>query len=402
MNSQLVRFIPEMILLLGSSFSLFVPSKLLRWLVFPILGLSYYFLIQGLSTPIFLASPVDPYGLSITGQTQLFKMLIVLAGVCLMFLRSTKFFSQEHISVLLLSLALSFLLISSTNWLNIFVFSEGISFCTMIFIGLQRPFSEKSFLKYILNAALSAALLLLGISLLFTATHTINLVSPVGNSLFLVNGAILLISVSFFMKLGLIPFHWWIPGVFQGLKDTQIFFISILPKLAFFFLLFSLKQTGYFRLIENQSPFYQLVLLGTIIAAQVLSLRQKHFNKFLGLSSLSHLGFLSIMLFIADVNFLDEAMEYWAIYMVSLSLLLWSLRKKSRQVLAFLALFVLSSFPPSPLFFTKYKIILSLWSNSQWEWAIIIILSSILPVFYYFENGRNRVFSQQQMESSLS
>src|SRR3989338_4798341 len=141
---------------------------------------------------------------------------------------------------LLLSLALLLTLMgAATNLLMIFIAIESVSLTSYLLVGFQKfdKRSSEASLKYVLFGAVSTALMLFGMSLLFGTTGTIELTGigaaartagPGTWSMLVIGMLFLLVGIGF--KIAVVPFHFWAPDVYQGAPTPLTAFLTVAPK----------------------------------------------------------------------------------------------------------------------------------------------------------------------------
>ncbi len=203
---------------------------------------------------------------------------------------------------LLLALVLGlFLLTMAVNLLAIYLSLELVSLSSYLLAGLvaDRPAAEGG-LKYLLFGAVSSAIMLYGMSLLYGLTTTLDLTSPLfttaleqQNGLFVV--ALLLTLVGVFFKLSAVPFHVWTPDAYEAAPMPVAAFFSVGPKAAALLVLLRLLQTSLSGgvLVVVQTPLAVVALAG-ILLGNLSALRQTDAKRMLAYSAIAQAGFLLV------------------------------------------------------------------------------------------------------------
>jgi NADH-quinone oxidoreductase subunit N len=216
----------------------------------------------------------------------------------------------EFFHIVLVITAAMMLLAQSNHFVMFFVALETITVGFYILVSYFRanPLSLEAGLKYLVTGALSSAILLFGIVLLygvagnpslpgssveamhFGAVQYFLAVNP-GNFLASVGIALVLSGVAF--KIGAVPFHIWIPDVYQGAPTPVTAFLAVASKAAGFAILIILAQVfaPYKSLVI---PLLSVIAAATIILGNLAALTQHNVKRLIGLSGVSHAGYLLI------------------------------------------------------------------------------------------------------------
>lgn len=221
----------------------------------------------------------------------------------------------------------------------------------------------------------------------------------------LIELGLILICSSIFIKIGLVPYHFWVIEIYEKSNLIITFFLLIIPKLSFF--VFLTRITFFFNL--SILSFY-LIFIGvsSIIIGSLLNLNEKNLKSILIYSSINHSGYIILGYSTTYLISLEIFFSYILIYLFS-NLVIWfiilnfkknnnfifyycnnicdfALLNKSNKIIAFSLLFVIFSFsgiPPFIGFFLKYTIFLSVLKNDYIFVALILAGCSFISVFYY-------------------
>lgn len=290
-------------------------------------------------------------------------------------------------SIFLIS-AIIIILLNQINliWLTIEV--QSLSLIGLLFYdGKVKFFNLESIFKYFFLSTISSFIFLLFLIYInyIEFQNTFSLL-PIN----IINLIIILLYIVLLIKLGLAPFHIWVPEIYLGLSFICISFLSIIPKINFFILFINLPQFNYFYFIIlllsiligiigaiNQSSIKKLIAFsgiysGGIIIIAILSNNWCYLNSYFYL--FNYLLFLSILLFLflfkQELNFIFD----------------FKLNSVKNFYLFFFLLIVLTAFigiPPLSGFLTKWMIIVEIIKSNKYFYSIIIILSSIISSFFY-------------------
>ena len=212
--------------------------------------------------------------------------------------------------LILIATAAASLLTKATNFVAFFVLLETLTVSLYALVGSNRnsPYSLEAGVKYLIAGGVSGGLMLFGIVLLYGGAAMsgigANLVDPLGygtivaflsqnpdNLIGIVGAGLVLAGVMF--KLGVFPMQFWIPDVYQGAPSHVTFFLATLSKAVGFFLM--LFMLGIFSGIwTTLLPVLLVCTLISMVYANVTALGQRNVKRLLGLSGVSHAGYLML------------------------------------------------------------------------------------------------------------
>ena len=240
---------------------------------------------------------VDSYALTYQGL-----LLLASAAVTLLaygYFRSTGEEREEFYVLLLISTFGGMVLTESAHFASLFLGLEILSVPLYALIAYNRLGENgvEAGLKYLVLAGSSAAFMLFGIALIYAETGVLQFAllasapAPAGSLLSLAGFA--LVVVGFGFKLAVVPFHLWTPDVYQGAPAPATALIATVSKGAMFAVLFRLfHQAG--AMSPQLTLIFVLVALASMIAGNVLALRQTNVKRILAYSSISHLGYVLV------------------------------------------------------------------------------------------------------------
>nr|YP_009331668.1 NADH dehydrogenase subunit 2 [Paraleonnates uschakovi]APG32421.1 NADH dehydrogenase subunit 2 [Paraleonnates uschakovi] len=284
----------------------------------------------------------------------------------------------------------SMMAISSSNWLYAWMGLE-LNLLSMVPMMTMSPLVQETeaAVKYFLIQTVGSASLL---------TSTLSLSSaPLLNSSLLLFSLIMISSLA--LKLGAAPFHWWLPPVMSSIPWTQCMIMATWQKVA---------PLG---LISSVSPFsHNFIIISTMAAMSAMvggigGLNQTHMRSLLAFSSIGHLGWMIT----ASVISINMTWIYFFIYsVINVSIMLSMM--VSNQVytslsntmnfthpLIFMAIMImmcsLGGLPPFLGFIPKWFMIYSMMAQNMAILTSILILGSILNLFYYLSMMFNFLLS---------
>ena len=191
-------------------------------------------------------------------------------------------------------------MISANHFLTIYIGIELLSLALYAMVALNRDsvVSTEAAMKYFVLGALASGLLLYGMSMIYGATGTLE-ISAVAERLFSgqANKTILGFGIVFLIagigfKLGVVPFHMWIPDVYHGAPTAVTLFIGSAPKLAAFAIVIRMLVNG---LIVASSDWQVMLVILSVLSMAVgnfAAIAQTNLKRMLAYSAISHMGFM--------------------------------------------------------------------------------------------------------------
>jgi len=344
-----------------------------------------------------------------------FKALFYLTAV-LIFLLSGKYAeiegieSSEYYVLLLLTLSGMMIMASAIDLLSIYVGLELMVLCTYVLTGFLRRQrrSNEAALKYVILGAVSTGIFLYGISLVYGLTGTTRLDgmaaaltgAPLDPGLLL---AVVFIVAGLVFKVGAVPFHMWLPDVYEGAPTTITAFLSVGPKAAGFAVILRVFLNPLVAASE-----VWIIVAGVAVATMALgsfvALVQDNFKRLLAYSSIAHAGFAlfgvaaggaegsaSVMLYLLIYAFMNLGIFASVIVMRSgdasgeMIEEYAGLAKTHRglALLMLLYLFSLAGIPPTAGFFAKFYVLVALVDRGFVALAVVAVLLSAVAAYFY-------------------
>ncbi|MCY4219294.1 MAG: NADH-quinone oxidoreductase subunit NuoN [Gammaproteobacteria bacterium] len=321
-------------------------------------------------------------------------------------------FHSEYYVLGLLAVCGMLVMISANHLLALYLGLELMSLCLYSMIAFYREdkLAVESAMKYFVLGALASSILLYGISLLYGLTGSLHLpeIRDTIANMDHTNPALLLgvvlIVTGLGFKLGVVPFHMWVPDVYQGAPTSTTAFIGTAPKIAAFALVFRLLSGG---LQELHDVWYQMLIvlaLLSVLAGNVIAIAQDNLKRMLAYSTISHMGFFLFGVLAGNQAGYSAALFYVLVYSImscgAFGLILMLSRKgfesellddlkgldqKSPWIaLLFLVLMLsMAGIPPMAGFFAKLAVIRSLVEQDLVWVAVFAVLLAVVGAYYY-------------------
>lgn len=217
------------------------------------------------------------------------------------YLRERSLYKGEVAVLMLFAILGMMLLVSAGNLVMVYLGLEMLALCSYALVAIDRdsPLASEAAIKYFVLGSLASGLLLYGLSLIYGATGTLDLMA-IGEAAAATQSTSLLITGVVFtvagiaFKFGAAPFHMWLPDVYHGAPTAITLFIGSAPKLATFGMTYRLLEVGAGGLDGE----WRLLLAGLAIASLAIgnlgALMQSNFKRLLAYSTISHVGFLFV------------------------------------------------------------------------------------------------------------
>jgi len=256
--------------------------------------------------------------------TLFFKGLILVSSFLIIFLTkkviATRRSNSFQFNALILTAILgSLILVSSNDFLTMFIAMETLGFAMFFLIAFDRGhLSKEVTLKYIIISAVASAVFLFGVSYMYGIVGSLNF--SVIYEFFLEKNPTLLYSMAAIMitcglafKLGVIPFANWIIDVYEGANTAVVVFLSVVPKVAMFGILARLLV---FPLSYSFELSFVLVIISVLTAiwANCLAIRQKNIKRLMACSSSANAAYVLFAAALVSVFNLSTVLFYLIAY----------------------------------------------------------------------------------------
>lgn len=360
-----------------------------------------------------LLIPVDAVmpGLAITPLSRFFAIFLNSAGLVALLLasgynRRMGIRGEEYPATLLFALVGMGAACAATDLLMLFLGLEAFTFAFYILVAIKRGSDRggEAGLKYLLNGTLSAAILAMGMALLYAASGTLKLAELATNEgnpepLFLAGGCLVLLGMAF--KLSLVPAHLWTADVYQGAPAPVTAFLSTASKGASLAALLLLLPI--FGAWHGLHDILWLLALLSMLAGNMAALVQNNIKRMLAWSSVGQMGYVALALVAAPAGGAKAALLYLVVYAAAGLAAFGAISVFSNEeeldviesyrglgyrnplagaALA-LAMFSLAGIPPTAGFMGKFAVFAAALRGGEVILALVGILSALVAVFFY-------------------
>ncbi|PID34311.1 MAG: NADH:ubiquinone oxidoreductase subunit N, partial [Thiotrichales bacterium] len=240
------------------------------------------------------------------------------------YLREQNMWRGEFFVLAIAAILGMMIMISGYNLLVLYLGLELLALSMYALVAIQRDDSRASeaAMKYFVLGAIASGLLLYGISMLYGMSGSLNIVdlkayfqAQAGlhtNILFLFSITFIVAGIAF--KFGTVPFHMWVPDVYQGAPTAVTVFLGSVPKIAGFALLIRVLADG---LDAGQSSWAQmLMLLGllSVVMGNLIAIAQISLKRMFAYSTIAHMGFVLLGVLVGTRDGYSAAMFYTIVY----------------------------------------------------------------------------------------
>lgn len=378
-------------------------------------------------------------------MADLLKLFVYMTMIVVMFYSRAYLFDRPEMNkgeyyVLALFATLGMLvMISANNFVTLYVGLELLSLSLYAMVAMNRDSlaSTEAAMKYFVLGALASGMLLYGMSMIYGATGTLEitelaevLYNGESNRTVLIFGLVFLVSGLAF-KLGVVPFHMWIPDVYHGAPTPVTLLISSAPKLAAFAIVMRLLVGGLITLAEDWQGMLIILSVLSMAIGNLAAIAQTNLKRMLAYSAISHMGFMLLGIVTGVVggdpryalNAYSSAMFYVIVYVLTTAaafgmILLMSragfeadelddykgLNKRSPWFagVMLMIMFSMAGVPFFVGFFAKFSVLQAVVAGGYIWLAIVAVLFSLIGAFYYLRVVKLMYFDAPSDETPIS
>jgi NADH-quinone oxidoreductase subunit N len=326
----------------------------------------------------------------------------------------------EFYGLALFALLGQMVMISANTFLLIYLGLELLSLSLYAAVAMRRDHFESSeaAMKYFILGALASGFLLYGMSMVYGATGSLELSAIAkaagaqgANKLILVFGLVFLVSGLAF-KLGVVPFHMWVPDVYQGSPTAVTLLISAAPKLAAFSMLMRILVDGLLSSVQDWQQMLMLLSVLSMGIGNLAAIAQTNLKRMLAYSTIAQMGFmlLGMMSGVVDKQSAGAAAAYSAsmFYVVTYVLttlgtfgVILLLSRKGLEaenitdlnglnarapwmaLVMLVLMFSLAGVPPMVGFYAKLAVLQAVFAAGHVTVTVYAVMMSLIGAFYY-------------------
>ena len=346
------------------------------------------------------------------------------------FLRVAGLFKGEFYSLSLFALLGVMIMISASSMLTVYLGLELLALSSYALVAMDRDSAtgSEAGMKYFILGSLASGILLYGISLIYGATGSIHLgeisqalSGGLGDDLMLAFGlAFLVVGIGF--KLGAVPFHMWLPDVYQGAPAAVTLLIASLPKLGYLALAIRLLADGMGGLHDDWQDMLVVLAALSMLLGNIVAIAQTNFKRMLAYSTISHVGFILLGVLAASPAGYAASMFYTIVYALmsagafAVMLLLSGsgveaenledfkgLAKRTPwyALMMLMILFSMAGIPVFVGFFAKWQVIAAA-IDAGFVWlALLAVITAVIGAFYYLRVVKLMYFDEPEVTTPI-
>jgi NADH-quinone oxidoreductase subunit N len=375
------------------------------------------------SAAFVVALPVSTRIVALGGMFELDGMakvlkVVTLLTVAVVFIYSTDYLKRrdilkgEYYVLGLFATLGAMVLISAASLITLYMGLELMSLCLYAMVAFDREsgIAAESAIKYFVLGSMASGTLLYGMSIVYGVTGSLELGAIAGalqggfaDNIGLIFGiAFLIVGIGF--KLGAVPFHMWIPDVYEGSPTCVTVFIGTASKLAAFALAMRLLPEALAGSQQDWSQMLVVLSVLSIVIGNIVAIAQSNLKRMLAYSTISHIGYILLGILSGTAQGYQAAMFYVVSYVIVASGAFGMILLLARQgfeadkledfkglnarspwfagMMAIL-MFSLAGLPPFVGFWAKLGVIQAV-LNVNYTWlAVVAVLFSVVGAYYY-------------------
>lgn len=342
--------------------------------------------------------------------------LLLSVGVLMVYsrdyLEKRKLFTGEFVLLMLFATLGMMIMVSANHFVLLYLGLEILALSTYTMVALNRDSatSTEAAMKYFILGALASGLLLYGMSMVYGGTGSLDVAVIAKTIEFsrandpLITFGLVFVVAGLAFKLGVVPFHMWVPDVYQGAPTPMTMFIGSASKIAAFGFTTRILGDGLAGAANDWQGMLVILAVASLAVGNIIAIAQTNLKRMLAYSTISHMGFLLLGLLAGTKNGYAASMFYIISYaLMSLGVFgiimllsregfeaeelddLKGLNQRSPWV-AFLMLvmmFSMAGIPPFVGFFAKLSVLEAV-LQADFTWLVVYaVLMSVIGAFYY-------------------
>jgi len=314
-------------------------------------------------------------------------------------------------------------MVSSYSLLMLYLGLELMSLALYVMVAFDRnsAIAAESAMKYFVLGAVASGMLLYGMSLLYGVTGSLQL-ETISRTLAAMESAEMsvLLAVAFIVagvafKFGAVPFHMWVPDVYEGAPTAVTLFVGTAPKLAAFAMAARLLVDGLGPEAVNWQAILVALSVLSLAIGNIVAIAQTNLKRMLAYSTIAHVGFILLGFAAGTAAGRQAALFYTIVYVVMAAgafgmIILLSRRGfESEEIedlkglnarspwfagIMLLLMVSLIGIPPFAGFFAKLNILAALVDGGEVWLAVVAVLFSVIGAFYYLRVIRYMYFDE--------
>lgn len=354
------------------------------------------------------------------------------------YLRQNKIMKGEFYLLGLFGLLGILIMISANSLLTMYLGLETLSLSLYALVAFDRnsAASAESAMKYFVLGAIASGAFLYGISWIYGLTGSLkfdDIAAAIGQGEFSdvqlwFGMAFMIAGIAF--KFGAVPFHMWLPDVYQGARTPVTLYIASAPKLAALALILRILVDGLGALHDVWQGMIMVLAVLSLLIGNIVAIAQTNIKRMLGYSAIAHVGFILLAIFTGTQQGLSAALFYTLTYVVMAAGAFGMVILLSREgfeaehlgdfkglnarspwfaLMMLFFMFGMAGVPPWVGFFAKLNVISAVLDAGFPGLAILMVLASVVGAYYYlrviwymyFDSAEDRSVFQAAFDTRL-
>jgi len=330
------------------------------------------------------------------------------------YLKDRNMFKGELFTLGLFALLGMMVMVSAKTMLLVYLGLELLSLSLYAMVAFRRDdgVASEAAMKYFVLGAIASGMLLYGMSIIYGLSGSLNLQtiatnlatqdSLMGNIGLLLGLSFILVGLGF--KLGVVPFHMWIPDVYHGAPTAITMFLGAAPKIAVFAMVLRLLVEALGGMSDGWQQILILLAALSLFVGNVIAIAQTNLKRMLAYSTISHMGFVAMGILAANEAGYAASMFYIITYAIismgGFAVIIFLSSKKSEAddltdlkglssrhpwvaFMMLLFLFSMAGVPPTVGFYAKLSVVQAVVSADLVWLAVFAVVMSVIGAYYY-------------------
>lgn len=347
------------------------------------------------------------------------------------YITERKMYRGEYFVLILNAVLGMMVLTSASHFLTIYIGLEllSLSLYTLVAMNRDSDLATEAAMKYFVLGALASGMLLYGMSMIYGATGSLDIETIRGaiqgmesdDTMLILGLVFIIVGVGF--KLGAVPFHMWVPDIYQGAPTSVVLFLGTAPKVAAFAFIMRLLVDGFQGLAVSWSDMLTIIAVLSMATGNLLAIVQTNLKRMLAYSTISHMGYFLLGILSATPNGYGASLFYVIVYsftsLAAFGLIIMmsragfeaeeisdykGLNKRHPWFAALVALvmFSMAGIPPTVGFFAKLSVIQALIDVEMYWLAVVAVLFAVIGAYYYLRIVKTVYFDKPETNEPIS
>ncbi len=375
----------------------------------------------------------DMFVLDPMAQILKVSILLITVGVFVYsreYLRSRDMYKGEYFTLGLFAVLGMMIMVSAKTMLLIYLGLELLSLAMYAMVAFKRNDGRASeaAMKYFVLGAIASGMLLYGMSIIYGVSGSLHLdhissymsTHPVMENIGLLLGlAFIIVGLGF--KLGVVPFHMWVPDVYDGSPTAVTLFLGTAPKIAAFAMVIRLLVEGLGDMVQGWQQILSLLAALSLLAGNIIAIAQTNIKRMFAYSTISHMGFVLMGILAGTQAGYAASMFYIITYAIiamggfAVVILLsregyeadqlndlkgLSSRHPWYAFMMMLFLFSMAGVPPTVGFYAKLSVITAVVDANVIWLAVFGVVMSVIGAYYYLRAIKLMYFDKPETTTS--